>query len=502
MKFRTLIALAALALGLSAHAADVTIDALPAASTLVGTEAMAGVQSTTTVKITPIQIGTFLRTTTSTWTATQTFTSPVFITPALGTPASGEATNLTGTASAMTVGTATVAISAQTATVAISAQTATVAVTANNLSSTLGVANGGTGATTLTENNVLLGNGTGAPQFVAPGTSGNVLTSNGTTWTSAAAASGGVTSIGVVGQNGITISGSPVTSAGTVTMTLGAITPTTISTGTGTFTARVSAAGTVFTPAVYTNYPIVSTNGVDILSIGPYGDYSSRVTANYGLILRAGDGSAMVLAGPGVGTSPIQGDANNLGVSRFGLWFGRHAGATQINPLINSPVYIKVDTHTSDEPVVTLALTGQASYPSATTYTGGGPVTITGGAGATGAASANGGDVTITGGAAYGTGVQGRVTLSGPLGTLYTNTAIVGAVTIDRPSGKAIVGLGTTSTVVTNSLVTANSQVICTVNSNDATATLKNCTPTAGSFTITVTAAATADTNVAFLVLN
>jgi hypothetical protein len=36
----------------------------------------------------------------------------------------------------------------------------------------------------LTANNVLLGNGTGAPQVVAPGTSGNLLTSNGTTWQS------------------------------------------------------------------------------------------------------------------------------------------------------------------------------------------------------------------------------------------------------------------------------------------------------------------------------
>ena len=59
-----------------------------------------------------------------------------------------------------------------------------------NGSSAVGVANGGTGATTLTANNVLLGNGTSAPLFVAPGTNGNVLTSNGTTWTSAAAAAG------------------------------------------------------------------------------------------------------------------------------------------------------------------------------------------------------------------------------------------------------------------------------------------------------------------------
>lgn len=49
------------------------------------------------------------------------------------------------------------------------------------------VAQGGTGATSLTANNVLLGNGTSAVQVVAPGANGNVLTSNGTTWTSASA---------------------------------------------------------------------------------------------------------------------------------------------------------------------------------------------------------------------------------------------------------------------------------------------------------------------------
>jgi hypothetical protein len=55
------------------------------------------------------------------------------------------------------------------------------------ITGTLPVANGGTGTTSLTANNVILGNGTSAVQVVAPGTSGNVLTSNGTTWTSAAA---------------------------------------------------------------------------------------------------------------------------------------------------------------------------------------------------------------------------------------------------------------------------------------------------------------------------
>jgi len=57
---------------------------------------------------------------------------------------------------------------------------------------TLPVANGGTSLATLTANNVILGNGTSTPLFVAPSTSGNVLTSNGTTWSSSAPAAGGI----------------------------------------------------------------------------------------------------------------------------------------------------------------------------------------------------------------------------------------------------------------------------------------------------------------------
>ena len=55
------------------------------------------------------------------------------------------------------------------------------------LGTPLVVASGGTGLATLTANNVLIGNGTSNVTFVAPGSTGNVLTSNGSTWTSAAA---------------------------------------------------------------------------------------------------------------------------------------------------------------------------------------------------------------------------------------------------------------------------------------------------------------------------
>ena len=62
---------------------------------------------------------------------------------------------------------------------------------ANIASGTLPVARGGTGAATHTLNNVMIGAGTSALTSVAPSTSGNVLTSNGSTWASTAAAGGG-----------------------------------------------------------------------------------------------------------------------------------------------------------------------------------------------------------------------------------------------------------------------------------------------------------------------
>lgn len=60
------------------------------------------------------------------------------------------------------------------------------------------VLNGGTGLTTLTANSVIIGNGISTPNFVAPGTSGNVLKSDGTNWASAAPASGALTFLAAI----------------------------------------------------------------------------------------------------------------------------------------------------------------------------------------------------------------------------------------------------------------------------------------------------------------
>jgi hypothetical protein len=81
------------------------------------------------------------------------------------TTSGGTVTNVTGTAPITSTGGATPNIA---------------------LTTPVAVQYGGTGLATITANSLVAGNGTGAVNLVAPGSNGNVLTSNGTTWTSAA----------------------------------------------------------------------------------------------------------------------------------------------------------------------------------------------------------------------------------------------------------------------------------------------------------------------------
>lgn len=83
------------------------------------------------------------------------------------------------------------------------------------LTGVLPVANGGTGASTLTANNVLIGNGTSAVQVVSPGTTGNILTSNGTTWVSQAAVTGAESFVLFV-NGGNTLPGNPQSALGII----------------------------------------------------------------------------------------------------------------------------------------------------------------------------------------------------------------------------------------------------------------------------------------------
>lgn len=78
-----------------------------------------------------------------------------------------------------------------------------------------------------------------------------------------------------------------------------------------------------------------------------------------------------------------------------------------------------------------------------------------------------------------------------------------GAKTANTPSGNIRIAAAGTSVVVTNSLVTANSVILCTLGTADATATnITSVVSGAGSFTITLNAATTAEVKINWLVTN
>lgn len=83
-----------------------------------------------------------------------------------------------------------------------------------------------------------------------------------------------------------------------------------------------------------------------------------------------------------------------------------------------------------------------------------------------------------------------------------TTAGSAGPQTINQMSGQVIIAAGGSSLVVTNNTVSATSTVLAVIQSNDVTAVIKNVVPTAGSFTIRTTAAVTADTTIAFFVIN
>ena len=84
-----------------------------------------------------------------------------------------------------------------------------------------------------------------------------------------------------------------------------------------------------------------------------------------------------------------------------------------------------------------------------------------------------------------------------------TITGSVGGVTINMASGRAIIAGGASSVVVTNSKATVNAKCSANLRALDATALYaRACVTAAGSLTITVSAAATANLPVDFVLIN
>jgi hypothetical protein len=194
----------------------------------------------------------------------------------------------------------------------------------------LTVPNGGTGLSSLPAGNVIIGNGTSSPTFIAPGNAGNVLTSIGGAWVSnAAVASGGgtgtVTNVSVVTAKGFsgTVANSTSNAAITLSTTFdgiawsnstGVLSNVSIGTGlsfsntTGVLTATGAVANAV--TSVGNTYPILSTGGttptISFVAPGTAGNVLTSISGQWVSNAAVGGGGT-----PGGGFTTVQ--YNNSG---------------------------------------------------------------------------------------------------------------------------------------------------------------------------------------------
>jgi len=84
----------------------------------------------------------------------------------------------------------------------------------------------------------------------------------------------------------------------------------------------------------------------------------------------------------------------------------------------------------------------------------------------------------------------------------FTAGGTTGAQTINKPVNSVNFAAAATALTVTNSLVSTSSAVLCELQTNDATARIANVVPASGSYTINLTAAATAETRCTCVVIN
>jgi len=221
----------------------------------------------------------------------------------------------------------------------------TISAAAGTLSGTVAVANGGTGSTSLTLNNVLLGNGVSALQVVAPGASGNVLTSNGTTWSSSAPQNSANTISGVVpvanGGTGLSslTNGGAVYASSTSALTTGTL-PLTAG---GTGATSANAAFNAMAPTQTSNSgKYLTTDGTNT----SWGTVASTLpttvntSSNYNIVMATGQNLALVTGTGNGGTAatlnPYTGQMNVSGLTAQGYGVTSPIYASTPQPLTDA----------------------------------------------------------------------------------------------------------------------------------------------------------------------
>ena len=404
----------------------------------------------------------------------------------LGTPSSGLATNLTGTAAGLTAGTVTTnanltgmitssgnaaSLGSFTSLQLLTALTDETGTGANVFANTptlitpilgtpqsgnlvncngLTVSGGGTGLATLTTGNVILGAGTSNVTFVSPATSGNILTANGSTWTSVAPASTNLTG--------------PITSVGTATS---------IASQTGTGTKFVVDTSPVLVTSIDGSATFVAFASSTTLSVG----YNSTAASTTNI--STGATATAVTKTVNIGTGGATGSTTNvnLGSASGGTVTVNNDLTITGNFIVNgTTTTVNSTTLTVDDINIQL---GSVAVPSDVTAAGGG-ITLKGATDKTITWGATNGwshseDVNVVSGKIYringtsvlsatalGSGVTGsNLTSVGTLGGLTVTATITGSVsgnaatvTTNANLTGGVTSVGNAATVVTNANLT------------------------------------------------
>ena len=387
----------------------------------------------------------------------------------LGTPSSGLATNLTGTAAGLTAGTVTTnanltgmitssgnaaSLGSFTSLQLLTALTDETGTGANVFANTptlitpilgtpqsgnlvncngLTVSGGGTGLATLTTGNVILGAGTSNVTFVSPATSGNILTANGSTWTSVAPASTNLTG--------------PITSVGTATS---------IASQTGTGTKFVVDTSPVLVTSIDGSATFVAFASSTTLSVG----YNSTAASTTNI--STGATATAVTKTVNIGTGGATGSTTNvnLGSASGGTVTVNNDLTITGNFIVNgTTTTVNSTTLTVDDINIQL---GSVAVPSDVTAAGGG-ITLKGATDKTITWDSTNGwshseDVNVVSGKIYrinGTSVLSATALgSGVTGSNLTSVGTLGGLTVTATITGSV--SGNAATVTTNANLTGD----------------------------------------------
>jgi hypothetical protein len=157
------------------------------------------------------------------------------------------------------------------------------------IAGTLNVGNGGTGATSLTANAVIIGNATGAVTTVSPGALNNALISDGTNWVSTALPASGVTITDDTSSNATRYVTLTANTSGTITTVNVSSTKLTFNPSTGVLGASVHSSTNgihINNLTIASSYTIPS--GYGAMSTGP-------ITLSGGVVITVPSGSRWVV---------------------------------------------------------------------------------------------------------------------------------------------------------------------------------------------------------------